>query len=57
MRSQAGKHTVGHAIKLQNRNMLEKNSQHTYYTVSAEDSNVLLLLHVPRWLEGLPNST
>ena len=40
MRSQAGKHTVGPTIKLQHRNMLEKNSQHTYYTVSAEDSNV-----------------
>ena len=39
MRSQAGKHTIGPTIKLQHRNMLEKTSQHTYYTVSAEDSN------------------
>ena len=53
----AGKHIVGPTIKVQHRNMLEKTSLHTYYrpTVSAKDSNVLLLLHVPRWLEGLPN--
>ena len=52
----AGKHIVGPTIKVQHRNMLEKRSQHTYYSVSANDSNVLLLRHVPRWLEGLPNS-
>ena len=54
MRSQAGKNTVGPMLKVQH---VRKNSQHTYtVTVSAKDSNVLLLLHVPRWWEVLPNS-
>ena len=51
----AGKHTVGPTIKVQHRDMLEKN-QSSYILYSQCEGYVLLLVHVSRWLEGLSNS-